>query len=97
MMLSKRRHCAGRMFFEHSTGWRHGCRHILMLVVFARPTWRVAVGGQSDVEVVVHSTSMGMTYGTAAGSLDTLRAHWLRERLHTGLDLLGFTSFEDLA
>ncbi len=80
--------------FIHGKGWKPGFRHVRMITVMARPTWQIAMTGTSEGQVLIHSTSCGVAFGTSPGTLDTIRSHWLRTALGTGLNRIGFTSAE---
>lgn len=80
--------------FIHGKGWKPGFKHVLMITVMARPAWQIAMTGEKEGQVLIHSTSCGVALGTAQGSLDTIRSHWLRTALGTGLNRIGFTSTE---
>jgi hypothetical protein len=88
---------ASAEFFEDGVGWKPGCKHVMMITVMARPTWRATPASTKGAEVVVHSTSAGFAFGTIAGSLDMIRGRWLRSIVATGLNRLGFTSYEGTA
>jgi len=81
-------------FFVHGSGWKSGYSHILMVGVIARPAWHLALTGEDEGQVSVHSTSCVHAFGTARGTLDMHRSHWMRKSLNTGLNRLGFTSEE---
>ncbi|MEW5916533.1 MAG: hypothetical protein AB1762_09015 [Gemmatimonadota bacterium] len=81
-------------FFINGVGWKSGYSQVLMITVIARPILRVIMKTATNGEVQNHSTSAGVALGTAEGTLDTIRARWMRDRLAHGLDKLGFTSSE---
>lgn len=80
--------------FIDGKGWKPGFKHILMLTVMARPAWQIEMTGEKEGQVLIHSTSCGVAFGTVRGSLDTIRSHWLRQSLGAGLNKIGFTSSE---
>jgi hypothetical protein len=45
--------------------------------------------------VAVHSTSAVGAFGIQPGTLDFLRAKWLRETIGAGMNKIGFTSAEE--
>jgi hypothetical protein len=83
----------GALFFTDGVGYKPDCSHILMVTVLARPAWTVNSANQ-DVQALVHSTSAGYAFGIRAGTLDHIRARWLRCLLSKGLNRLGFTAQE---
>lgn len=80
--------------FTDGVGWKPGYSEVWMITVMARPAWQVVMTSESNGEVLIHSTSAGVALGTAAGTLDTIRANWMRDSLADGLNKLGFTSQE---
>lgn len=81
-------------FFADGKGWKPGASHIWMITVMARPAWQVVMANEKDGQVLIHSTSVGVALGTAQGTLDTIRAKWLRRKVAEGLNRLGFTYTE---
>jgi hypothetical protein len=75
-------------FFVDGIGWKPGCRHVMLVAVMARPSWRLMPVGKNDGQVQVHSVSCAVALGTAHGTLDTIRSHWMRRCLNTGLNAL---------
>ena len=81
-----------RQLFVHGSDWKPGYSHVLMVGVMARPAWHLDLIGDNEGQVLIHSTSCVAAFGTARGTLDTLRGHWLRKNLEAGLNRIGFTS-----
>jgi hypothetical protein len=81
-------------FFTDGSGWKPGYGHIWMITIMARPMWQTMIKNQNDTEVMAWNTSAGVSLGTTAGSLNTIRGTWMRNRLADGLNKIGFTSAE---
>ena len=77
-------------FFTDGEGWKEGYENVMMITVMARLPWQVVVTDENNTEVRSYSTSCGVDLGRMEGTLDQLRARWMRDKLAAGLDALGF-------